>query len=82
MVYDYVKRRDINGLRKAQMYGLNIDSENNNGETALCYTIYQKDYQGYDMLVSLHADTNPRCLKAMHPMNKKEFFTNQKFTRS
>ncbi len=82
MVYDYVKRRDINGLRKAQMYGLNIDSENNNGETALCYTIYQKDYQGYDMLVSLHADTNPRCLKAMHPKYKKEFFTNQKFTRS
>lgn len=81
MVYDYVKRRDADGLRKAQIYGLNIDAQDNNGETALCYTIYQKDYSGYDILVALHADTNPRCLEAMHPKYKKEFFNNRNFTR-
>lgn len=81
MVYDYVKRRDADGLRKAQLYGLNVDAEDNNGETALCYTIYQKDYSGYDMLVALHADTNPRCLEAMHPKYKRDFFNNRNFTR-
>ena len=74
IIYSFMKAKDVAGLKNAVTSGVWIDSPDSNGINSLCHAIYQKDYDGYDLLRNMNADPNPPCLRRMSPRYRNAFF--------
>lgn len=74
IIYSFMKSKNVAGLQNAISNGVWIDAPDSNGINSLCHSIYQKDYEGYELLKSLQADTNPACLHRMSTKYKTAFF--------
>ncbi len=77
IIYGFMKAKDVAGLKNAVTNGVWIDSPDSNGINSLCHAIYQKDYDGYNLLRNMSADPNPPCLRRMSPRYRNAFFENQ-----
>ena len=77
IIYKFMKTRNIAGLKNAMTNGIWIDSPDSNGINSLCHAIYQKDYDGYDLLRNLNADPYPPCLSRMSPKYRNAFFNSK-----
>ena len=76
IIYGFMKARDIRGLQNAMSNGVWIDAPDSNGINSLCHTVYQQDYEGYELLTALQADPDPACLRRMSKRYKQAFFKN------
>ena len=61
-----VYARDINALRYLISVGININATNAQGKTALCTTVENQDYAGYELLLSEGATTRTPCMRYMN----------------
>lgn len=77
IIYSFMKAKDVAGLKNAVTNGVWIDSPDSNGINSLCHAIYQKDYDGYDLLRNMNADPNPPCLRRMSPRYRNAFFADK-----
>ena len=77
IIYSFMKAKDVAGLKNAVTSGVWIDSPDSNGINSLCHAIYQKDYDGYDLLRNMNADPNPPCLRRMSPRYRNAFFADK-----
>lgn len=74
IIYSFMKNKNVDGLQNAINNGVWIDAPDSNGINSLCHAIYQKDYEAYELLKSLQADTNPACLHRMSAKYRNAFF--------
>ena len=81
-VWDYnsimnaVRKRDLALLKKMVAAGYDINTTAN-GLTPLCETVYLKDYQGYEMLLSQGASVYVPCMRSIPSQNVNDFYANQ-----
>ncbi|MBP5344319.1 MAG: S8 family serine peptidase [Alphaproteobacteria bacterium] len=71
-----VRARDLTQLKKLVSAGYDINATAN-GMTPLCETVYSKDYQGYEMLLTQGAALYALCMKNMSPQVANEFYAGQ-----
>ena len=61
--YHIAEEGDLQGLKDVQRRGLNLNSTNQNGDTAVCVAIKRQDYLAYKTLIRAGAKSNPNCTK-------------------
>ena len=66
-VMQAVYARDESTLKYLISVGLNINATNMQGKTALCTTVENQDYEGYELLLSQGATTRTPCMRNMNP---------------
>ncbi|NCB49212.1 MAG: hypothetical protein EOM53_00825 [Alphaproteobacteria bacterium] len=74
----YAYQRDSSALSDFLEKGGNLDAVDKQGDTPLCAAIYDKDYEAFEMLMSLGADVHHECVYNM-PASFRESF-NQKLS--
>ena len=67
---------DLQGLKDVQRRGLNLDSPNMDGDTAVCAAIKRQDYLAYKTLIRAGAKSNPDCVKRLPEYAHKNFLAN------
>ena len=60
--YQIAAEGDLQGLKNVEHRGLNLNSTNQNGDTAVCVAIKRKDYLAYKTLIRAGAKSNPDCV--------------------
>ena len=56
---------NLQGLKDVQRRGLNLDSTNMDGDTAVCVAIKRQDYLAYKTLLRAGAKSNPNCVERL-----------------
>ena len=67
---------DLQGLKDVQRRGLNLDSPNMDGDTAVCVAIKRQDYLAYKTLIRAGAKSNPDCVERLPEYAHKNFLAN------
>lgn len=80
IIYSLMKNKDIAGLQNAKENGVWIDATDSYDVNSLCYAVYQKDYDGYELLKALQANPNPPCLDKMSDEYRDSFFANKPYS--
>ncbi len=89
-VYNNAKTDNLKNIQVFLQRGYNIDAIDSKGFTALCYSIENNDYNAYENLKKLGANTNHHCTQRILSNFNQEYaeFTksnksnfNQKYTR-
>ena len=62
--YRLALKGDSRGIRDLQYQGYALDSENEDGETALCHAMREKEAHAVTLLIKLGADRNHPCAKS------------------
>ena len=60
-VYSNAKTNNLKAIQTFLLRGYNIDAVDGNGLTALCYAIEYKDFNAYNNLIKLGANSNHKC---------------------
>ncbi len=76
-VMNAVRANDLKALRKMVRAGVNLNDPLPNGATPLCVTVAQKNYRGYEMLVSQGASPSVPCMKQIPQKQLADFYANQ-----
>ncbi|MDY4689408.1 MAG: hypothetical protein SPC24_02415, partial [Alphaproteobacteria bacterium] len=63
-------------LKDVQRRGLNLDSPNMDGDTAVCVAIKRQDYLAYKTLIRAGAKSNPDCVERLPEYAHKNFLAN------
>ena len=71
-----VRTRNLALLKRMVEVGYDINTTAN-GQTPLCETVYLRDYQGYEMLLSQGATVHVPCMRTMPSQIVNEFYANQ-----
>lgn len=74
--YHIAEEGDLQGLKDVQRRGLNLNSTNQNGDTAVCVAIKRQDYLAYKTLIRAGAKSNPDCTKKIPEYAHKAFLNN------
>lgn len=74
--YHIAEEGDLQGLKDVQRRGLNLNSTNQNGDTAVCVAIKRQDYLAYKTLIRAGAKSNPNCTKKIPEYAHKAFLSN------
>ena len=74
--YHIAEEGDLQGLKDVQRRGLNLNSTNQNGDTAVCVAIKRQDYLAYKTLIRAGAKSNPDCTKKIPEYAHKAFLSN------
>lgn len=74
--YHIAEEGDLQGLKNVQRRGLNLNSTNQNGDTAVCVAIKRQDYLAYKTLIRAGAKSNPDCTKKIPEYAHKAFLSN------
>ncbi len=77
-VYTLASRGDVYALRAAIQRGLNIDSLDRNGNTALCHSIIQRNYTAYNALRAAGANPNHPCMQRIIAQNRESFLSSKR----
>ncbi len=67
---------NLQGLKDVQRRGLNLDSTNMDGDTAVCVAIKRQDYLAYKTLLRAGAKSNPNCVERLPEYAHKNFLAN------
>ncbi|MBO5039308.1 MAG: autotransporter domain-containing protein [Alphaproteobacteria bacterium] len=79
-VYQNVKAGNVLIIKKFLDKGYNIDAVNPDGMTALCSSVYYKDYKVYSQLRAMGANPRKQCMERVDGMVQKAF--EDKYTAS
>ena len=74
--YQIAAEGDLQGLKNVEHRGLNLNSTNQNGDTAVCVAIKRKDYLAYKTLIRAGAKSNPDCVERIPEYAHKNFLAN------
>ena len=74
--YHIAEEGDLQGLKDVQRRGLNLNSTNQNGDTAVCVAIKRQDYLAYKTLIRAGAKSNPDCTEKIPEYAHKAFLSN------
>lgn len=74
--YHIAEEGDLQGLKDVQRRGLNLNSTNWEGDTAVCVAIKRQDYLAYKTLIRAGAKSNPDCTKKIPEYAHKAFLNN------
>lgn len=72
-LYASAKRGNIAVIHSYLEKGYSVDAVNLNGMTALCYSVYKKDFVAYRNLRSLGAKSNHACMKKVDDVVASDF---------
>ena len=72
--YNTASAGNLQGLQSMIYRGLNLESTNQNGDTAICVAIRSQDAIAYRTLKQAGADIEPSCLKKISDEQKDAFF--------
>lgn len=75
-LYSIAADGDLQGLKDVQRRGLNLDSPNMDGDTAVCVAIKRQDYLAYKTLIRAGAKSNPDCVERLPEYAHKNFLAN------
>ena len=67
---------NLQGLKDVQRRGLNLDSTNMDGDTAVCVAIKRQDYLAYKTLLRAGAKSSPNCVERLPEYAHKNFLAN------
>ena len=76
-IMDAVESRDLSALKKISSAGVNMNVSGPSGNTPLCTSVAQGDYEGYEMLVSQGASPYVACMRELPPETVQNFYANQ-----
>ena len=77
-IYTLASRGNVYALRAAVQRGLNIDSIDRRGNTALCHSIIQRNYTAYNALRAAGANPNHPCMQRIIPQNRESFLSSKR----
>lgn len=77
-MYALAVQGNVPALRAAVQRGLNIDSLDRNGDTALCYAVRQRNYTAYNTLRAAGANPNPPCMQQIIAQNRDSFLASRR----
>ncbi|MBQ4471994.1 MAG: S8 family serine peptidase, partial [Alphaproteobacteria bacterium] len=76
-IMDAVETRDLKVLKKLVSAGENINMPGPNGQTPLCTSVAQGDYEGYELLLSQGASPYVACMQELPAETVQNFYANQ-----
>ena len=76
-IMDAVETRDLKILKKLVSSGENINMPGPNGQTPLCTSVAQGDYEGYELLISQGASPYVPCMQQLPQETVQNFYANQ-----
>ncbi|MEE6207903.1 MAG: ankyrin repeat domain-containing protein, partial [Alphaproteobacteria bacterium] len=72
-IYSVASSGNISSLQRAKSRGIDMDSTDRYGDTAICKAIKNNDYHAYRTLDLVGADTSPRCIKRISKYRLEHF---------
>lgn len=77
-MYTLASMGNVRALRAAVQRGLNIDTLDRNGNTALCHAIKQRNYTAYNTLRAAGANPNHPCIQNVIQRNYSSFMQSRR----
>ena len=77
-MYSLATMGNVQALRAAIQRGLNIDTLDRNGNTALCHSILQRNYTAYNTLRAAGANPNHPCVQNVSNNNYDSFMASNR----
>ncbi len=77
-MYTLATMGNVRALRAAIQRGLNIDTLDRNGNTALCHAIKQRNYTAYNTLRAAGANPNHPCMQNLMARNRDSFMQSRR----
>ena len=81
-LYTLAARGNVRALKAAVQRGLNIDSLDRYGNTALCHAISQRNYIAYNTLRAAGANPNHPCTQNLAAYNRDSFLASRRVVPS
>ena len=76
-VMEAVDARNLDVLKQLRSMGVNFNSTNIRGMSPLCETVMQKDYEGYELLLTQGASPYVACMRQLPQEQVADFYANQ-----
>ena len=76
-VMDAVNSRNLKSLQQLKAAGVDMNSPTPNGMTPLCETVMQRDYEGYEMLLTQGASPYVYCIRQLPEQQVANFYAHQ-----